>query len=216
MLIGCVFSEGYPSHGPGCNVKCANGYEYSDLIFYNITTNWPNELVTNMYKATTILEKFGKSESLAINDSSWLHVTLHYYCCYSKQELIRIKQFLDNYKWTVQEIAFDKMVCAISHIDKISIVLMATEKSQYNLLKLATELENDMKSKMNIPIRISRTQLQKIHMTLGVVSRLTFPAQKAVNEINKEIPPNTWHNQTILLTNPPICKKCNKLAMELN
>jgi len=89
-------------------------------------------------------------------------------------------------------------------------------KPGYNLLKLATELENDMKSKMNIPIRISRTKLQKIHMTLGVVSRFTFPAQKAVNEINKEIPPNTWQNQTILLTNPPICKRCNKLVMELN
>ncbi|CAF1370901.1 unnamed protein product [Didymodactylos carnosus] len=201
----CVLSEAYPSHGPGCNIKCSNGYEYSSLTFYNVTTNWPSELVTNMYKATNILEKYGKPVSIATkNQHSWLHVTLHYYCCYSKQELVRIEQFLDNYKWTTQEIVFDRMICAISHVDKISIVLMADAKSQYNLLKLATDIENEMKTKMNIPIRISRSKLQKIHMTLGVVSRTTFPAWTAVKVRNKEIPPNTWHNQTIFLTKPPI------------
>ena len=108
------------------------------------------------------------------------------------------------------------MVCAISHSDKISIVLMANEKSQRNLLKLAEELENNMKLKMNIPVRISRAKLQKFHMTLAVVSRATFPTQKTVNEINKAIPPNTWHNQTILLTKPPICRKCNKFVLQSN
>jgi hypothetical protein len=103
------------------------------------------------------------------------------------------------------------MICAISYPDKISIVLMADEKSQSNLLTLAITLENDMKSQMNIPVRIPRIKLQKFHMTLAVVSRSTFPAQKAVNEINKQIPPKTWHTQAIPLINPPVCNKCRKL-----
>ena len=96
--VKCKLSEAYPSYGPGCNMKCEEGYEYSSLTFDKSTTEWPNELVMNMHKATDILVKFGRPESLAINKSTWLHVTLHYYCCYSKQELIRIKRFLDNYK----------------------------------------------------------------------------------------------------------------------
>ena len=108
------------------------------------------------------------------------------------------------------------MACAVSHVDKISVVLMANQRSQSSLLKLATKIENDMKSKMNIPIQIPRTKLQKIHMTLGVVSRLTFPAQSAVNEINKAISSNAWHNQTIRLRNSRMCEKCNKLVMESN
>jgi hypothetical protein len=212
----CVVSEAYPSYGPGCNVKCEEGYEYASLTIDNSTTKWPKELVMNMYKATNILTQFGKPESLAIHKRSWLHVTVNYYCCYSKQEVIRIKQFLANYKWMVQEIVFDKMACAVSHTDKISIILMANEKSQRDLLKLATAIENEMETKMNIPIRISRTKLQKIHMTLGMVFRQTFPAQKAVNQINEEIPSHAWHNQTIRLTDPPICEKCNKLMMQSN
>ena len=214
--VKCDLSEAYPSYGPGCNVKCEKGYEYASLTLDNSTTEWPNELVMNMHKATTILTKFGKPESLAIHKRSWLHVTVHYYCCYSKQELIRIKQFLDTYRWIVQDIVFDQLACAISHVDKVSIILMANEKSQQNLLKLATDIENDMKSKMNIPIRISRATLQKIHMTLGVVSRQTFPAQKAVNQINKEMSSHPWHNQTIRLVHPPICEKCNQLMMGSN
>jgi hypothetical protein len=69
MSIRCVFSEGYPSYGPGCNVKCENGYEYAGLLFSNMSTEWPKELVTNMYKAANILVKFGQVESMDTNRS---------------------------------------------------------------------------------------------------------------------------------------------------
>ena len=207
----CEFSEAYPSYGPGCNIKCENGYGYASSMFNNVTIEWPKDLVINMYKAANILEKFGHVESLDTKRSIWLHVALHYYCCYSKKELIRIQQYLNNYKWSTHDISFDRMVCAISETDKISIVLMADEKIQSNLLTLASTLENDMKSQMNISIRIPRIKLQKIHMTLGMVSRSKFPAQEAVNEINKQILPKTWHIEPILLSKAPVCNKCKKL-----
>jgi len=56
-----------------------------------------------------------------------------------------------------------------------------------------------MKSQMNISIRIPRIKLQKIHMTLGMVSRSKFPAQEAVNEIIKQILPKTWHIEPIFI-----------------
>ena len=96
MITECGFSEAYSSYGPGCYIKCAHGYQYADLMLSDVH-DWPKELVKNMYKATYILEKYGTTLSSAINQSSCLHATLHYYCCYSASELIRIQQFLNNY-----------------------------------------------------------------------------------------------------------------------
>ena len=42
------------------------------------------------------------------------------------------------------------------------------------------------------------------------VNQSNFPVQSALKEINKVIPPGTWHKTPVIL-NRPICHRCDKL-----
>ena len=205
----CVMSEAYPSYGPGCKIKCSENDKYYGTVFYNSTIKWPKDLIDNMNKATNILLDYVKPYSTDINSKAWLHVAFHYYCCYSQEEAILIEDFINEYKWTSHEIQFDRIVCAISHPDKISVVLMADQESQNNLVAWAKTVEQTMEIETQIKVRIPRDKMQGFHMTLGVVPRSDSKVYEAVDKINKEIPSGTWSNNIKNLTQP-ICKGCKK------
>ena len=114
-------------------------------------------------------------------------------------------------RWTPHSVSFDRMVCAIHSVgDMVSLVLMVDQHSQEKLLKLALESEKELERKTGIPKNIPHTQLQGFHMTLGTVNQREFPVQKALEEVNRLVPPGKWHVAPVIL-NRPVCRKCDKL-----
>ena len=79
---------------------------------------------------------------------------------------------------------------------------MVDENSQKSLLRLALETEQDLEAKTGVHKHIPHNQLQDFHMTLGVVNQSVFPVQPAVEEINRVIPPGTWHSAPVILHKP--------------
>ena len=212
------YSPAYPSAGgPGCRLKCdvaSNGrkkYSFGPT-YYHSTQKWPNDLIENMHLAASILKKFGSPRSLDTERKAYLHLTFDYYCCYAKDEVVRIKQFFDSYVWKPHEVWFDKMVCAIHrHGDLVSIVLMADERSQKSLLQWALAHEHDLEVQTGIRKHIPHTELQGFHMTLATVNQSEFPVKPALDEINTAITPGSWHRMPIILGRP-LCKKCDKIS----
>ena len=203
------YSPAYPSAGgPGCSPKCTgrtNSSYYTD--FHDC---WPEVLVHNMHLAATILKKYGTPTSLNTEGSRYLHVTFDYYCCYTPEEAIKIGTFLNTYVWKPHEIWFDQMVCAVHATgDMVSIVLMLDENSQRDMLQWALENERELEVQTGVHKHIPHTHLQGFHMTLATVNQSVFPVQLAVKEINKMVPPGTWHSSPITLLRP-VCWKCEK------
>ena len=217
------YSPAYPSTGgAGCSPKCnltkggQKTYSFS-AIFFNSTHKWPKDLVENMHLAASILKKFGSPRTLDTEKKIYyLHVSFEYYCCYAKDEVLRIKQFLNSYVWKRHEVWFDKMVCAIhGYDDLVSFVLMVDEKSEKSLLQWALAHEHDLEVETGIRKHIPHTHLQGFHMTLGTVNQSEFPVRPALDEINKVITPGTWHKKPIIL-HKPLCKKCDKILPTAN
>ena len=202
------FSPAYPSAGgPGCSPECTvkDGRTNSSYgaVFYNSTHSWPKDLIHNMHLAATILKKYGSPNSLNTERSIYFHVAFDYYCCYTPEEAVKINKFLDSYIWEPRKVWFDQMVCAIhSTGDMVSIVLMLDENSQKDLLKWALDTERDLKVKSGVRKHIPHTHLQDFHMTLATVNQSVFPVQPAVKEINRIIPPGTWHSTPVILHKP--------------
>ena len=208
------YSPAYPSAGgPGCSPKCdtRNGANSSyTAIFYNRTHTWPKELIDNMHLASDILKKYGTPRKLDTRSTCYLHVSFDYYCCYTPEEAIKIGKFLNSYTWKPHEVWFDQVVCAIhSTGDLVSLVLMVDDSSQKVLLQWALENERLLQIRTGVHKHIPHTRLQGFHMTLAVVNQSEFPVQPAVDEINKRIPPGTWHSTPVIL-HKPICKKCDQ------
>ena len=91
----------------------------------------------------------------------------------------------------------------------VSLVLMVDMNSQKSLLRLALDTEQDLEAKTGVHKLIPHTQLQDFHMTLGIVNQSVFPVQPAVEEINRVIPPGTWHSAPVIL-HRPVCNKCDE------
>ena len=211
------YSPSYPSAGgPGCRPECTvrDGRTNSSYGagFYNSTHSWPKDLIHNMHLAATILKKYGSPNSLDTEKSSYLHVTFDYYCCYTPEEAAKINEFLNSYTWEPRKVWFDQMVCVIYGTgDMVAIVLMLDENSQKDLLTWALDTERDLEVKSGVRKHIPHTHLQDFHMTLATVNQSVFPVQPAVKEINRIIPPGSWHSAPIILHNP-VCNKCGKAA----
>ena len=209
------YSPAYPSAGGGgCSPKCitSEGTKNSSYaaVFYNKTHNWPKDLIQNMHHAAAILKKYGSPHSLDTERDCYLHVALDYYCCYTVEEGSKIGEFLNNYPWKPHEVWFDRLVCAIhAPDDMVSLVLMVDENSEKSLLRLALDTEQDLEAKTGVHKHIPHTQLQGFHMTLGIVNQSTFPVRPALEEINRVIPPGTWHSSQVIL-HRPLCKRCDK------
>ena len=206
------YSPAYPSAGgPGCSPKCTGRTNSSyGAAFHNDTHKWPKDLVHNMHLAVSILKKYGAPTSLNTEGRHYLHVAFDYYCCYTPEEAIKIGQFLNTYVWKPHEVWFDQMVCAIHGTGgKVSIVLMLDENSQKDMLQWALDNERDLEVKTGVRKHIPHTHLQGFHMTLATVNQNVFPVQPAVEEINKMIPPGTWHSSPITLLRP-VCRKCER------
>ncbi len=108
------------------------------------------------------------------------------------------------------EVWFDQIVCAIhSTGDMVSLVLMLDEKSQEDMLQWALDSERDLEIKGGVHKHIPHTHLQDFHMTLATVDQSVFPVQSTVMEINRIIPPGTWHSAPVVL-HKPVCNKCEK------
>ena len=216
-----TYSPAYPSlGGAGCSAKCSPGRSsYAAVFYYSNETahDWPRDLVRNMHFAASILKKHGAPNSLDTERSCYLHVTFDYYCCYTLEEGAKIGEFLESYTWKPHEVWFDRLACAIhGEGDMVSLVLMVEqERTQEQLLRWALENERLLTMKTRILKHFSRTQLQEFHMTLGTVNQSTFPVQLAVNEINRIIPPGTWHSTPVVL-HKPVCKKCETAAAKLS
>lgn len=212
----CVeYSPAYPSAGGGgCSPRCIpKGNEKNssyNVIFYNHTHNWPKELIQNMHKAGDILKKYGPLNSLDTERSVYLHITFDYFCCYSPSEGAKIGAFVDAYKWTPREVWFDKLVCAIhSTGDMVSLVLMLDEESQKELLSHALESEKVFEQSTGLKKHIPHTKFQEFHMTLATVNQSLFPVRAAIDEINRIIPPHTWHSSPVIV-HRPLCKRCGR------
>ena len=213
----CVqYSPAYPSAGGGgCSPRCVstgntkNSSYYA--IFYNSTHHWPNELIENMHKAGNILKKYGPLNSLNTERNVYLHVTFDYYCCYSPEEGKKIGAFVDSYEWTPREVWFDKLVCAIHRAgDLVSLVLMLNKDSQKEMLSYALKSESDFEHSTGLKKHISHTELQEFHMTLATVNQSQFPVKAAVDEINRTIPPQSWHSSPVVV-HKPLCKRCGRV-----
>ena len=208
------YSPAYPTAGGGgCSPKCtmSEGRKNSSYtaLFSVKTHNWPKDLIQNMNLAASILKRYGSPRSLGMQNGNYLHVSLDYYCCYTIEEGSKIGEFLNKYPWTPHEVWFDRLVCAIhAPKDMVSLVLMVDENSQKSLLRLALDTEQDLEARMGVHKHIPHTQLQDFHMTLGVVNQSIFPVQPAVEEINRVIPPGTWHSTPVIL-HRPVCNKCD-------
>ena len=214
------YSPAYPSAGgPGCSPKCVSNNNQKNSSysagFHNSTHKWPNKLIRNMHKAASILKEHGPVHSLDTERYIYLHISFDYFCCYSVQEGARIGEFIQSYILTPHSAHFDKMECAIhSHGDMVSIVLVFDEKSQANLLDWVLQFEHDMEVQTGIPQHVPHTQLQEFHMTLGTVNQSVFSVQAALEEINRVIPPGTWHSEPVIL-HTPVCNKCRKAISNL-
>ena len=86
----------------------------------------------------------------------------------------------------------------------------------HSLLSRALESERDLEDKTGLCEHIPCTQLHGFHMTLvhlhggvhGGVNQSLFPVQTAVQEVNRIIPPGTWHSAPVILHRPrPYAKK---------
>ena len=213
-----VYSPAFPSEGgPGCSPRCeAREGTFPTrrygAAFRNKFHSWPSELIENMKLAASILKQFGQPQSLGTAEGGGdLHVAFDYYCCYTEEEAVKIGKFLNNYSWKAHEIWFDKIECAIhGYGDAVSLVLMADKKSQHELTRWALKNERDLEITTGVRKHIPHTRLQDFHMTLGTVNQSNFPVQSAVEEINKVIPPGTWHKTPVIL-NRPICGGCERL-----
>ena len=212
-----VYSPGFPSEGgPGCSPRCEASEgtfptrSYA-AAFWNKFHSWPSELIENMELAASILKQFGQPQRLDTEGGRDLHVAFDYYCCYTEDEAVKIGKFLNSYSWKAHEIWFDKIECAIHRYgDAVSLVLMADKKSQQELTWWALKNERDLETTTGVRKHIPHTRLQDFHMTLGTVNQSNFPVQSAVEEINKVIPPGTWHKTPVIL-NRPICHRCEGL-----
>ena len=212
-----VYSPGFPSEGgPGCGPRCGEREgtfptRSFGAAFWNRFHSWPSELIENMKLAGSILKRFGELQRLDTEGSGELHVAFDYYCCYTEEEAVKIGKFLNSYSWKAHEIWFDKMECAIhGYGDAVSLVLMADKKSQQELTRWALKNERDLEITTGVRKHIPHTRLQDFHMTLGAVNQSNFPVQSALEEINKVIPPGTWHKTPIIL-NRPTCHRCDRL-----
>ena len=209
------YSPAYPSSGGGgCSPKCLSVGDKQNssyaAVYYNSTHRWPSDLLNNMHYAGDILKRFGPVRSLDAERNCYLHVTLDYFCCYSPEEAVKIGEFIDNYDWRVQEVRFDRLVCAIHGTGgMVSLVLMLDSDSQARLLQYTLNSEREFERSTGTRKHIPHTKLQGFHMTLATVNQTLFPVQPAVDEINKIIPPGTWHSKPVIL-HVPECKKCEK------
>lgn len=212
-----VYSPAFPSEGgPGCSSRCVArkgnvSTRMYGAAFWNKFHSWPSELIENMELAASILKQFGQTQSLNTEGGRDLHLAFDYYCCYTKNEAVKIGKFLNNYSWKTFEVWFDKIECAIhGYGDAVSLVLMVDKKSQQELTWWALKNERDLELTTGVRKHIPHTRLQDFHMTLGTVNQSNFPVQSAVEEINKVIPPGTWHKTPVIL-NRPICHRCERL-----
>ena len=212
----------YPSFGGGgCSPQCfSDGNKQNSsyaAVYYNSTHKWPSDLLSNMHHAGDILKKYGPVKSLDAERSCYLHVTLDYFCCYSPEEAVEIGGFINNYDWKLaQEVRFDRLVCAIHGIGgMVSLILMLDDDSQARMLQYALNSEREFEHSTGIKKHIPHTKLQGFHMTLGTVNQSLFPVRTAVDEINRTIPPGTWHSKPVILHKPE-CKKCEKVKKMLS
>ena len=212
-----VYSPAFPSEGgPGCSPRCVprKGNVPTRMYgaaFWNKFHPWPIDLIENMEFAASILKQFGQTQSLDTEGGRDLHLTFDYYCCYTEEEAVKIGKFLNSYSWKPLEIWFDRIECAIHGFgDAVSLVLIVDKKSQQELTWWALKNERDLELTTGVRKHIPHTRLQDFHMTLGTVNQSNFPVQSAVEEINKVIPPGTWHKTPIIL-NRPICDRCERL-----
>ena len=210
------YSPAYPSSGgSGCSSKCLSSggkqnFSYG-IAYYNNTHRWPIDLQNNMHRAGEILKKYGPLNSLDTERKCYLHIGLDYFCCYSPEDSIKIGQFVSNYDWRVQEVRFDRLVCAIHGTGgMVSLILMLDNDSQARLLQYTLNSEREFERSTGIRKHIPHTKLQGFHMTLATVNQSLFPVQPAVDKINKIIPPGTWHSKPVILDKPE-CKKCEKV-----
>ena len=214
------YSPSYPSAGgPGCSPKCVASEGRKNTSygagFYNETHNWPKDLLQNMHLAADILKSYGSPYSLDTERRIYLHIAFDYYCCYTIEESSKIGNFLIKHTWRPHEVQFDRLVCTITAPDRVALVLMTDENSQKSLLRWALETERDLEAMTGLRKHIPRTRLHGFHMTLahlhggvhGGVNQSFFPVQTAVQEVNRIIPPGTWHSAPVIL-HRPICKKC--------
>ena len=208
------YSPAYPSSGGGgCSPKCLSVGDKQNssyaAVYYNSTHRWPSDLLNNMHYAGDILKGFGPVRSLDTERKCYLHVTLDYFCCYSL-EAVKIGEFIDKYDWRVQEVRFDRLVCAIHGIGgMVSLVLMLDNDSQARLLQYTLNSEREFERSTGIRKHIPHTKLQGFHMTLATVNQSLFPVQPAVDKINKIIPPGTWHSKPVIL-NKPECRNVKR------
>ena len=207
-----AYSPAYPSLGrAGCRPRCVEkeGKKTKTYVaaFYKHDHQWPEELVRNMKLAASILKTFGPMRTLNTEGGRQLHLSFDYYCCYTREEGMKIMEFLNGYSWTPHEVWFDKMECAIhGYGDAVSIVLMVDKKSQENLTQWALKNERDLELATGVHKRIPHTRLQNFHITLGTLNQSNFPVQSAVEEINRVIQPGKWHKSPVFL-HRPVCKK---------
>ena len=128
---------------------------------------------------------------------------------------MKIGEFISNYDWKPQVVQFDRLVCAIhSTGGMVSLVLMLDDDSQARLLQYTLNSERELERGTGIKKHIPHTKLQGFHMTLATVNQSLFPVRTAVHEINRIIPPGTWHSKPVVLHKPE-CKKCEKVKKML-
>ena len=96
----------------------------------------------------------------------------------------------------------------------VSLVLRLDDDSQARLLQYTLNIEREFERSTGIRKHIPHTKLQGFHMTLATVNQSLFPVRPAVDEINRIIPPGTWHSNPVILHKPE-CKKCENVRVKI-
>jgi len=145
-----------------------------------------DEFRKNIDDGIDILKQYG---TVITDDNLFLHSTLQYLCCYSPDELYRIGEVLDNYKWDPFNLTFSKVICnrgGDGIVSWISIIVLLDSDGQARMYNFVKGIENALVA-AGIPVNTPRSQQEPFHSTLGVVTS-DYPADKVVQIINQKIP----------------------------
>lgn len=188
-------SEAYPSAGGAdCAYECTRGSSCMGSKYVLGGSADPAMLAFDaaMRAAGDILKRFGE---VTATTGSGLHMSMNYFCCYSKVDQATIKSVLSDYEWPQVNITFDTPVWRVdsddSGVDHYSIIVLADEPSQKVLGNLIEDVENKVRE-AGIDIHVPRADQEPFHSTLGVVDGVSYPCQAAIDAVVAAIPPGSW------------------------
>lgn len=203
-------SETFPSAGGAdCMNMCAAGTS-SFAAIYRIgqgsmaTSAAGRTFAASMLAAGNVVRGFDST----VNPESGaaLHISLNYFCCYTREEKAKIRAALSAIHWRPINVTFDRAEWRIdnngSPADHYSVCVFLDEASNERMLTWVAEVEAAVTT-AGVPIHVTRTAQEPFHSTLAVVNGTTFPLEAALAAINQLVPPEGWTGEMSLEVTKP-------------